>query len=164
VSPAQFYVQAALWSQVIAAVLFIGVLVWLWARFFQPAILAAQERYNKQIAQAERHRDEARATLELLRGEIDGASRDAELIRERAAAQAAREYDAAIAEARESGERAIANAGGELSRARASARERLSDEMLTEALARARSVAAQRVTIATDARLVSRFVASLERR
>jgi ATP synthase F0 subunit b len=164
VSPSQFYIEAALWSQVIAAMLFLGVLGWLWVRFFQPAILAAQDRYNKQIAQAERHRDEAKATLELLRGEINGASRDAKLIRERAAAQAAREYDAALSEAREAGERAVSNARGELERARATARQRLRDLMLSGALAHARTLAAKRVDAQTDARLVDRFVTSLERR
>jgi F0F1-type ATP synthase membrane subunit b/b' len=160
----QFYVQAALWSQVISAILFLAVLVWLWVRYFQPAILAAQERYNKQIAQAERHRDEAKATLELLRGEIDGAARDAKLIRERAAAQGAREYDATIAEAREAGERAVSNARGELGRALAAARERLADEMLSQALLRARAIASENVDTATDARLIDRFAASLEHR
>jgi F0F1-type ATP synthase membrane subunit b/b' len=160
----QFYVQAALWSQVIAAILFIGVLVWLWVRFFQPAILTAQERYNKQIAQAERHRDEAKATLDLLRGEIDGASRDAELIRERAAAQAAREYDATVAETREAGERAIVNARGERGRALAAARDRLCDEMLARALVRARALAGDRVDAAMDERLIDRFAASLTSR
>ena len=53
----QFYVQIAVWSQVVSALLFMGVLVWLWFKFIQPAILGAQDRQNKQIAQAERHRD-----------------------------------------------------------------------------------------------------------
>jgi F-type H+-transporting ATPase subunit b len=159
-----FYVQAALWSQVVAAILFIGVLVWLWLRFIQPAILTAQERYNKQIAQAERHRDEAKATLDLLRGEIDSAARDAELIRERASAQALREYDATLAGARESGERAVADARGERGRALAAAQRRLCDEMLAQSLARARAIAAERVDAAADARLIDRFAASLERR
>ncbi|MBV8148032.1 MAG: hypothetical protein JO092_02940, partial [Candidatus Eremiobacteraeota bacterium] len=133
-------------------------------RFFQPAILTAQERYNKQIAQAELHRDEAKATLDLLRAQIEGAARDAELIRERATAQAAREYDATLADARETGERAVTNARGELSRALAAARERLADEMLSQALLRARAIASENVDAATDARLIDRFAASLERR
>jgi F-type H+-transporting ATPase subunit b len=161
---AQFYVQAALWSQVIAAVLFIGVLVWLWVRYFQPAILEAQDRNNKQIALAERHRDEAKATLDLLRGEIDSAARDAELIRERASAQAQREYDATLADAREAGERAVADARGERGRALAAAQRRLCDEMLTQSLSRAHTIAAERVDAAADARLIGRFAASLERR
>lgn len=157
-----FYVQAAEWSQVVAAVLFMCVLLWLWFKFIQPAILAAQDRYNKQIAEAERHRDEAKAMLDMLRTEIEGSAHDAELIKERAAAQADREYEAAMAEAREAGERALDNARGELERARAAARERLRDELLAKALDRARSEALRRVDAPTNARLVDRFVASLE--
>ena len=161
-SDAQFYVGLAMWSQVVAAVLFIGVLVWLWVRYIQPAILAAQERANKQIAEAERHRDEAKATLDLLKNQVNGARHDAEAIRERADAQAQREYTAAVAEAKEAGERALAGAGGELQRARAAAREQLRGEMLDRALARARGEASRRVDAATNARLVDRFLRSLE--
>jgi F0F1-type ATP synthase membrane subunit b/b' len=157
-----FYVEAALWSQVVSAVLFMVVLVWLWFKYLQPAILAAQERNNQQIAQAERHRDEAKATLEMLRDEIGGAQRDAELIRTRAEAQAKREYDATVAEARDAGERAAHGAQAEFARALASARDRLRVELLDKALARAREDAAQRVDEKTNARLVDRFVASLE--
>ncbi|MGA8535704.1 MAG: hypothetical protein WB615_16470, partial [Candidatus Tumulicola sp.] len=107
------YVQIAVWSQVASSVLFLCVLAWLWFKFLQPAIMAAQERYNKQIAEAERHRDEAKATLDLLQSEIDVAARDAELIRARADAQAAREHDATLAEARDAGERALRNAHAE---------------------------------------------------
>jgi F-type H+-transporting ATPase subunit b len=157
-----FYVQAAMWSQVISAVVFIGVLVWLWFRFLQPAVLAAQEANNKVIAEAERHRDEAKATLDLLKGEIDSAAHDAELIKERAAAQAQREYDASVAEATESGERALRNAGGELERARVSARDALRVELLERALAQARTEAAKRVDARVNAELVDRFTAGLE--
>ena len=158
-----FYVRVALWSQVVAAVLFIVFLVWLWSRFIAPAIMAAQDRFNKQIAEAERHRDEAKGMLELLQGQISGAAHDAELIRERATAQAAREYEAAVEQAREAGERALAGARGELDRARAAAGERLRDELLGKALDEARRRAAERVDAPANARLVDRFVTSMER-
>jgi len=162
-SDAQFYVQVASWSQVAASILFIAVLVWLWLRFIQPAILAAQERANKQIAEAERHRDEANAMIDLLQSQVDGAGHDAEAIKERAKAQAQREYEAAIAEAKEAGERALASAHGELPRARAAAREQLRVELLDKSLTRARSDAKRRVDAGTNARLVDQFLASLER-
>src|SRR5580692_5731504 len=105
-----FYIQIAVWSQVVASALFLCVLAWLWFKFIQPAILAAQERYNKQIAEAERHRDEAKATLDLLQSDIDGAAQDAELIKQRAEAEAVREHDAIVAETRDAGERSLRNA------------------------------------------------------
>jgi F0F1-type ATP synthase membrane subunit b/b' len=157
----QFYVRIALWSQVVAAVLFIAFLVWIWVKYLQPAVLAAQERQNKQIAEAERHRDDAKAVLELLRNQINGAALDAAAIKERAVAQAKREYDATVAEAKDAGERALANAQGELARARASARDQLRKEILDRALAQARSDAARRVDSATNARLVNGFLGSL---
>jgi|HubBroStandDraft_4_1064222.scaffolds.fasta_scaffold00002_156 F-type H+-transporting ATPase subunit b len=163
-SDARFYVQVASWSQVAASILFIVVLVWLWVRFIQPAILAAQERANKQIAEAERHRDEANAMIDLLQSQVDGAVRDAEAIKERAKSQAEREYEAAIAEAKEAGERALASARGELPRALVAAREQLRVELLEKSLTRARSDAKRRVDAGTNARLVDQFLASLERR
>jgi len=159
---AQTYVQIALWSQVAASALFIGVLVWLWRKYLQPAVLAAQERQNAQIAEAERHRDEARATLDLLRNQIHGASMDAEAIKQRAVAQAKREYDAAVAEAKDAGERALANARGELDRARASANVQLREEIIDRALSHAREEAAKRVDSSVNARLVSGFLGALE--
>lgn len=158
----QLYVKIALWSQVVASVLFICVLVWLWRKFLQPAVLAAQERQNKQIAEAERHRDEAKAMLDLLRTQMEGAEHDADAIKERAAAQAKREYDAAVAEATEAGERALTSAQGELKRARASAREQLRREILDRALAQAQQDAARRVDAPANARLVNDFLGSLE--
>lgn len=158
-----FYVSVAIWSQVVSAVLFIGVLVWLWVKFIMPAILTAQERQNKQIAEAERHRDEAKAMLELLKNDIENAQRDADAIKTRVDAQAAREFEGIVSEAREAGEHGVRGAQASFSGMLSSARERFRAEMLEKALARARTEAATRVNAAVDARLVDRFAASLER-
>jgi len=64
------YQSIAQWSQVASSVLFLGVLVWLWIRYIQPAVLAAQAAQNARIAEAERHRDEAKAALDGLQREI----------------------------------------------------------------------------------------------
>ena len=71
------YEAVALWSQVLSAILFIAVLVWMWVKFMQPAVLLAQQNANAAIAEAERHRDEAKAELASLRGEVENAQRDA---------------------------------------------------------------------------------------
>jgi F0F1-type ATP synthase membrane subunit b/b' len=138
-------------------------LIWLWFKFLQPAILSAQDRHNKQIAEAERHRDEAKASLDLLHDEIDGAARDAQSIQERADAQAVREYEATVAEAREAGERAARDAQAEFGRALVAARDRLKIELLDKALAHARDEAARRVDAPANTRIVEEFVTSLER-
>ena len=151
------------WSQIVAAILFLGVLVWLWVKYIQPAILAAQDRHNKQIAEAERHRDEAKAALDLLHGEIDGAGHDAHLIVERAGEQAERETVTTLQQARDAGERSVRNAGLEFDRAMTSATERLRDELAGKALDRARDLAAARIDAAENSALVDRFIGSLER-
>ncbi len=156
------YEQIAKWSDIISAILFLAVLVWLWMKYIAPAVMSAQANQNRLLAEAERHRDEAKAALELLRQEIEGAKHDAQLIAQRAADQATHESETTITEANEAGERALRNARGELERARAAAREQLREELAAKALDLARRKAENRVDGGVNARLVDRFVASLE--
>ncbi len=155
------YEAIAEYSQIASAALFVLVMIWIWIRFIQPAVLSAQQNANAQIAQAERHRDEAKAALDSLQGEIASAQQDAAAIRQRAERQAKREREALLRETHEAGDRALANAQGELARARASARDRFRDELLENALDLARSEAAARVDAALNGRLVTQFVGSL---
>lgn len=156
------YEAVALWSQVLSAILFIIVLVWMWVKFIQPAVLQAQVNANAAIAEAEKHRDQAKAELESLRGETDAATRDAAAIRQRVEAQAKAECEAIVAEARRAGERGVQNAQGELDRSRSAARERLREELLDQALTLARSQAQQRVDERVNTQLVGSFLSNLE--
>ena len=63
-SEAQLYIQIAVWSQVASSIVFIAVLVYMWFRLIMPVLMAAQERSNRQIAEAERHRDEVKGALD----------------------------------------------------------------------------------------------------
>ncbi len=159
----RLYLDIATWSQVASAVFFVAALVYIWLRWLQPMVLAAQERSNRQIAEAERHRGEAEAALVALREEIAGAQRDAELIRGRAGTFAEHERQAALAQAADAGERALRNARAELDRARAAARQRLRLELANKALAIARSDAERRIDARANAQLVDSFLATLER-
>lgn len=161
-SDAHIYIKIALWSQVVSSVVFLGVLAYIWFRWIQPVVMAAQERSNRQIAQAERHRDEVKNALGALRTEIESANRDAKLIVQRAELHAAREREATLKETTEAGERAVRDAQGELERARAAARLRLRDDLVTRALEVARGDAARRVDAALDTRLIERFAGSLQ--
>lgn len=161
-SDLQFYVKIAIWSQVISSVVFLAVLVYVWSRWIYPVVMAAQERSNRQIAEAERHRDEAKAALDALREEIQTAHHDAELIGARVGERVEHEREALLKETTEAGERALIDAGRELERSRAAARQRLRDELVDAALQLARSDAQRRVGPAADAALVDRFVGSLE--
>ena len=156
------YDAIAMWSQVVSSIAFLFVLAWLWNRFVQPAVIAAQESNNRSIAEGERHRDEAKAKVEELRAGIGDAQRDADLIRKRGEDAAKREYDASVADATESGERTLRNARGELDRALTGARERLRQDLVGKAFALARGDAERGMDRAVNERLVEEFVASLE--
>jgi F0F1-type ATP synthase membrane subunit b/b' len=161
-SEAQLYLQIAVWSQVASSFVFIALLVYMWARFIKPVVMAAQERSNRQIAEAERHRDEVKGALTALHEEIGSAGRDAELIAQRAELHAAREREAVLAEATESGERALRDAQGELERARSAARQNLRDDLVERALKIAREDAALRIGPSIDERLIEGFAGTLQ--
>lgn len=156
------YAEIAIWSQAASSVLFVGALIFVWYRWLLPVLLAAQARSNRQIAEAERHRDEVKGALDALRDEIASARRDAELIVSRAELHAERERESTIDETKEAGERSLRDAQGELERARAAARQRLRDELVVRALEIARGEAAARVDAPLDARLIAGFVGSME--
>lgn len=156
------YTAIAEYSQIASAFLFVIVMVWIWVKFIQPAVITAQQNANAQLAEAERHRDQAKTELESLRGETDNAKRDAIAIKQRVEAQAKTECQAIVAEARRAGERSVENAQGELARSRVSARERLRDELLDQALTLARSEAERRVDAGVNAQLVGSFLSHLE--
>lgn len=161
-SDSQLYFQIAVWSQIVSSILFIALLVYMWNRWLMPVVFAAQERSNRQIAEAERHRDEVKGALEALRHEIETARHDAALIAERASRRGEHERDLLVREATEAGERTLADADRELERARAAARQRLRDEIVQRALRVARDDAARRVGPDLDARFVDRFTNELE--
>ncbi len=160
---AQLYLRIAVWSQVVSSIVFIAVLVVAWFRWFLPVILSAQERSNKQIAEAERHRDEVKAALETLRAQIDSARHDAELIVARAGEHAEHDRQATLEECKDAGERALRDAGKEIDRARGAAQRRLRDDLLASALRIARDNAAKRLGPEQDERVIDGFVRSLER-
>jgi F-type H+-transporting ATPase subunit b len=158
----QLYLQIAIWSQAVSSILFIAALVFIWYRWLWPVLLAAQAQSNRQIAEAERHRDEVKGALETLKEEIESARRDAALIAQRAELHAQRERESLLSEATEAGERALSDAAGELERAREDARRRLRDDLVSQALTIARGAAAARVGPSLDAGLIQHFIESLQ--
>jgi F0F1-type ATP synthase membrane subunit b/b' len=156
------YEAIAVYSQVVASVLFIIALVVIWVRFIAPAVVASQARKNAELFESEKRRDAARAEVEAAERERDAADADVRAISSRAAADAARLHDKMLADARLEGERAIRSAEGELERARAAARDRLYDELLERATAIARD-AATRLDDGTNRRLVADAVDAAER-
>jgi F0F1-type ATP synthase membrane subunit b/b' len=158
------YTAIAEYSQIASAVLFVIVMIWIWLKFIQPAVVTAQQNANAQLSEGERHRDEAKRQLDALQGETDNARRDAEAIRQRVQAQAQSEREAILRESREAGERAVRNAEGELERSRLAAREKLRDDLLEQALQLARTQASQKVDASVNGKLVASFLNSIENR
>lgn len=156
------YEAIAMWSQVVSSIAFLFVVAWLWVRFVQPAVTAAQEANNRSIAEGERRRDEAKAVLDGLRGEMDAATCDAAAIRQSGDEAAKREFEAIVAEAKDAGERSLRGAQGEFDRALAEARERLRQDLLGKAFTLARGDAERGMTRAVNERLLGEFVTSLE--
>ena len=158
------YEAIALWSQVIAAVIFAAIVVWGFIRFITPAINRGTAAKNEEIRENERRRDEAVKQVELARAEVEGAKADAEQIRRRIEHDARREAEEIVAEANAEAQRLVRNAHGEYERQRLAARDKLRIELIERALAEARKKAAAQIDSPTDVRLVDRFIADLERK
>jgi F-type H+-transporting ATPase subunit b len=157
-----FYESVAIWSQVVAAFLFIVALVVIWNRYIAPAVLASQARKNAELADSEKRRDAARAEVDTAQAAIVSADGDVRSIAERASADAARIHDKILADARAEGERVMRAAEGELDRARAAARDELRGDLLERAIQIARD-AATRLDDGTNRRLVGDAVDAAER-
>ena len=158
----RFYQQLAIGSQVVAAILFLVVLVWLWMRFLSPAVAASQARKNAELADSEKRRDDAKAEIETARGEVATAENEVRAIASRAQADATRLHDRIVADAKADGERVVRNAEGEVDRSRAAGREQLRDELLERAVRIARR-AAENVDDATNRRLIGETIETVDR-
>ena len=156
-----FYEQLAQWSEIVGGFAFVVVAVLLFGKYVLPAVRATQVASNADLVNAETRRETLKSDVVKARAELEAADRDAQAIKARAAADAAREHERLVSEARADGERAVANAHGELGRARLAGQARLRAEFLERALELARTRAAARIDTATNARLVGSTVAAL---
>ena len=156
-----FYDQLARWSEVVGGIAFVVAAVILFRRFLLPAIEGAAAARNADLVNAERRREQLRNEVSAARAELEEATREGVLIRERGRADAQRERDRIIEEARHEGTRLLVNARGELERGRIAARDHLRIELIEKALGRARSIASERLDRETNARLVARTVDEL---
>ncbi len=160
-SDPNFYAHLALWSQVGGSVAFFIVVIYLWRRFLSPAIVAAQQRKNDELAEGERRRDKAKEQLEETQRQVGTVESDVRAIRTRAERDAAAEREKLLSEAKLEGERLVRNAEGEPDRLRRAARETLRDELVAQALTIARE-AATKVDASTNARLIDEALAAAE--
>ena len=157
------YEAIALWSQVVAAVVFAAIVVYGFVRFITPAINNATAAKNEEIRENERRRDEAVKAVETARQALAQAGLDGKRIGERIRHDARAEAQEIVVEANADADRLLRNARGELKRGRAAARDKLRIELIERALSEARRIAAQRIDERADSKLVERFLAELDR-
>ena len=157
-----FYEGVAVWSQVVASILFIIVMMVLWVRLIAPAVLASQARKNAELADSEARRDAAREEIDAAQREVRAAEEQARSILARAQSDANRISEKIVNDANAEGARLVANAGGELERSRSVANDDLRASLLERAIAIARGAAAG-LDSATDKRLVDETVATADR-
>ena len=158
------YDAIALWSQIVAAVVFAALIVIGFIRFLTPTIEHMTAAKNEEIRENEKRRDEAVRKVTEANAEIDQAAADAVRIKENIERDARREAAIIVATAHSEAQRLTRNAHAEYERSRATARDRLRIEMIEKALAVARKTVAARVDEKAEATLVGRFIDQLERK
>jgi F-type H+-transporting ATPase subunit b len=158
------YDAIALWSQVIAAVVFAALIVIGFMRYLTPTIARMTAAKNDEIHENETRRDEATQRVAAARAEIAEATTDAARIKEHIERDARREAAIIVATAHSEAQRLVRNAHADYERSRVSARDRLRVEMIDKALAAARKTVAGRIDEKAEATLVGRFIGELERK
>ncbi|MBV8074170.1 MAG: ATP synthase F0 subunit B [Candidatus Eremiobacteraeota bacterium] len=156
------YEKIALWSEVLGAIAFFVVTIWLWRRYITPAVIAATQRKNAELRDEERKRDEARDQVEVARAGLEEAKAQVTSILERARLDGQRERDRILAEARIDAERIVHNANGELGRGRVAAREQFRDDLLRRALEIVNERARKEIDSETNYKVVQRALDSLD--
>ncbi len=149
------YEKLAVWSQIFGSVAFMAVLVYLFERYLKPAVIAAQNQKNAELAEAERRRDAAKEEVQRAKREFETTDEEVKAIRERAVIDAHRDRMRILGDAKTEGERLLRVADGELDRSRAAARDAFRGELLDRAMNIARRSAAARIDVVTDRELVS---------
>jgi F-type H+-transporting ATPase subunit b len=155
------YEAIALWSQVVAAVVFAALFVIGFMRFLTPTIEHMTAAKNDEIRENEKRRDEAAQRVAAARAEIAQATADGARIKEHIERDARREAAIIVATAHSEAQRLVRNAHADYERSRVAARDRLRIEMIDKALAAARKTVAARIDEKAEATLVGRFIEDL---
>jgi F-type H+-transporting ATPase subunit b len=156
------YEAIAVWSEVVASVLFIAAMIWIFRKYIAPAVTKAEAQKNAELVEAERRRNEAREQVSISQRNLEAAKTEVTAILARAASDAQRERDRILADARVDGERLINNADGELTRGRAAGRESYRDALLQDALRLAGEKAAREVDGRADTDIINRVLGAID--
>ena len=158
------YDAIALWSQVVAAVVFAALIVIGFMRLITPTIEHMTAAKNDEIRESEKRRDEAVARVTAARAEMAVATAVAGRIKEAIERDARREAAIIVATAHSEGQRLVRNAHADYERSRVAARDQLRIEMIDKALTAARKAVQSRIDDKAEATLVGRFIEDLERK
>jgi F-type H+-transporting ATPase subunit b len=156
------YDAIALWSQVIAAVVFAGLIVYGFMRLLTPSIARMTATKNDEIRENEKRRNDAVERVAAARAEIAEAATDGARIKEHIERDARREAAIIVATAHSEAQRLVRNAHADYERSRVASRDRLRIEMIDKALAVARKTVLGRIDEKAEATLVSRFIDELQ--
>jgi len=157
----QLFEELARWSEIVGGIAFFIAAYVLFRRFLLPAVVTTEVARNADLVNAERRREQLRAEVSSARAQLEDAASEALAIHARGLADAQRERERIVAEAMAEGRRLLVNARGELERSRIAARDHLRIELIERALARARTMANERIDDALNGRLVARTVDEL---
>jgi F-type H+-transporting ATPase subunit b len=142
-----------------------GLLLYLLKRSAWPVLLRAvrdrEERLEKQIAEAERHRAEAAALLEEHRKLLAGAKTEAQEILARAHGVAEKEHAALVAKAREEADEQLARARRDIADEKAKAILELRREAVDLSIAAASKLIESQLDSDANRRLVSEYLETL---
>lgn len=155
------YETIAQYSEIIGGFAFLIVSIVLFRKFVLPAVRAGEISRNSDLVNTEHRRAELRDEVAAARGEVEAADRDAQAILARAETDARHEHETIIDDARREGLRLVHNARGELDRGRIAGRDKLRIEFIEQALNRARVLAADQLSDASNTELVAKTVDDL---
>ncbi|HEV8021838.1 MAG TPA: hypothetical protein VGP41_11270 [Candidatus Lustribacter sp.] len=155
------YESIAQYSEIIGGFAFLIAAIILFRKFVLPAVRQGEIARNSDLVNTEHRRDHLREVVAEARAEVESADRDVLAIGARAESDARREREKIVDDARREGARLVENARGELERGRIAGRDQLRIEFIEAALNRARTLAAQELNDAANARLVAKTVDEL---
>ena len=150
-------------AKVVDFVIFVVVIVWLWQRYLQQVLIAAQEAQNKRIEDAVAARAENERLVGVAAAAVDTARVAGARMIDVAASQAKRTAVENRAAAQEHAQRIVAHAAGELDRERYRVRREVLENTVERAYSRARVLATGELDAVKQRVLLDRAIDDLGR-
>jgi F0F1-type ATP synthase membrane subunit b/b' len=150
-------------AKVVDFIIFVVAIVWIWQRYLQRALVAAQEAQNKRFEDAVAARAENEGRVGLAAAGVEAARAAAARMIDVAASQAKRTAVETLAAAQEHSQRIVAHAAGELDRERYRVRREVLENTVERAYSRAKLLATGELDAVKQRALLDRSIDELER-